>query len=87
MVATRYAERLSWLKPLLGHIDSGTRESVSRLLGIACSALPTSAACALLSDVLSPIGGTHMLRLLLTYCALPFSHSLFFILLNKLIPI
>nr|XP_009410433.1 PREDICTED: proteasome-associated protein ECM29 homolog [Musa acuminata subsp. malaccensis] len=62
LVATRYAERLSWLKPLLGHIDSGTRESVSRLLGIACSALPTSAACALLSDVLSPIGGTHMLR-------------------------
>ncbi|CAL9127672.1 unnamed protein product [Musa textilis] len=62
LVATRYAERLSWLKPLLGHIDSGTRESVSRLLGIACSALPTSAVCTLLSDVLSRIGGSHMLR-------------------------
>ncbi|WOK96791.1 hypothetical protein Cni_G05498 [Canna indica] len=62
LVATRYAERLSWLQPLLGHIDTDTRESASRLLGIACSALPTSIVSTLLSELSSSISNTHTLR-------------------------
>ncbi|OVA18531.1 Proteasome stabiliser ECM29 [Macleaya cordata] len=62
MIASRYAERLSWLKQLLGHVDSDTRESVARLLGIACSSLPTSATSALISELVSSIGGSKNLR-------------------------
>lgn len=59
-VASRYADRISWLKPLLGHVDSDTRESASRLLGMACSAISTSAASALISELASSTTGAHI---------------------------
>lgn len=64
MIAARFAERISWLKVLLGHIDSDTRESASRLLGIACSAISDSAAASLVSDLASSVGGKQTLRYL-----------------------
>ncbi|KAG1338330.1 hypothetical protein COCNU_04G006360 [Cocos nucifera] len=60
LVASRYADRIAWLKPLLGHIDSDTRESASRVLGMACSAISTSAASALISELASSVTGTHL---------------------------
>jgi proteasome component ECM29 len=53
MIASRYAERLPWLKQFLGHIDSDTRESISRLLGITCSALSISSASVLIQELCS----------------------------------
>lgn len=53
-------DRIAWLKPLLGHIDSDTRESTSRLLGMACAAISTSAASALMSELASSVTGTHL---------------------------
>ncbi|XP_077218029.1 ARM repeat superfamily protein isoform X2 [Tasmannia lanceolata] len=62
LIASRYAGRISWLKNLLGHVDSDTRESASRLLGMASSALSSSAASSLICDLVSSISGTHKLR-------------------------
>ncbi|KAH7672010.1 proteasome component ECM29 protein [Dioscorea alata] len=61
-VAARYAERISWLKLLLSHIDSDTRVSASRLLGIASSAISISQVSSLLNELASSIIGTKMLR-------------------------
>eukprot|EP01018_Ginkgo_biloba_P028626 Gb_39352 [translate_table: standard] len=55
VIASRYAEHLPWLKQFLGHIDSDTRESVSRLLGITCSALSTSSASTLIHELCSTL--------------------------------
>nr|XP_010922049.1 proteasome adapter and scaffold protein ECM29 isoform X3 [Elaeis guineensis] len=60
LVASRYADRIAWLKSLLGHIDSDTRESVSRLLGMTCTAISTSAASDLISELASSVNGTHL---------------------------
>jgi proteasome component ECM29 len=54
-VSLRYAERINWLRSLLGHVDSDAREAVSRLLGIASSALSTSSALNLLSELTSTL--------------------------------
>ncbi|KAH6836999.1 ARM repeat superfamily protein [Perilla frutescens var. hirtella] len=62
MIASRYAEKVLWLKQYLSHLDYDTRESMARLLGIASSALPISAATELISEVISSIGGTQKLR-------------------------
>jgi proteasome component ECM29 len=62
MIASHYALKLSWLKPLLSHVDLDTRESAARLLGIASSALPTSAASAFIQELIASISGTHKLR-------------------------
>ncbi|XP_020113729.1 proteasome-associated protein ECM29 homolog isoform X2 [Ananas comosus] len=62
LVASRYVDRLHWLKSLIGHIDPDTREAASRLLGLACSALSTSAASILISELVSSLGGSHKLR-------------------------
>ncbi|KAF5195325.1 Proteasome-associated ecm29, partial [Thalictrum thalictroides] len=61
-LATRYSGQISWLKQLLGHVDSDTRESAARLLGIACSSLSTSDASALISELISSVSGTKKLR-------------------------
>lgn len=53
MIASRYAERLPWLRQFLGHIDADTRESISRLLGITCSALSISSASVLIHELCS----------------------------------
>lgn len=55
LVSLRYAERINWLRSLLGHVDSDAREAVSRLLGIASSALSTSSALNLLSELTSTL--------------------------------
>lgn len=62
LIASRFAERISWLKILLGHVDSDTRESASRLLGIACSAISTSIASNFISELVSSVSGKQMLR-------------------------
>ncbi|KAK1280870.1 hypothetical protein QJS04_geneDACA015003 [Acorus gramineus] len=62
LVASRYARKISWARQLLGHVDSATRESASRLLGITCSAISAVEASALISDLVSSINGTQKLR-------------------------
>lgn len=54
-MSLRYADRIQWLKDLLGHVDSDAREAASRLLGIASSALSSSAALTLLSEFTSTL--------------------------------
>ncbi|CAO2140782.1 unnamed protein product [Urochloa humidicola] len=55
LVSLRYANRIQWLRALLGHVDSDAREAASRLLGIASSALASSAALTLLSEFTSTL--------------------------------
>ncbi|MCL7022732.1 hypothetical protein MKW94_004116 [Papaver nudicaule] len=62
LVASRYAEKVLWLKKLLGHVDSDTRESAARLLGIACSSLSTPTTSTLISELISSISGVKNLR-------------------------
>ncbi|XP_057801656.1 uncharacterized protein LOC131016878 isoform X2 [Salvia miltiorrhiza] len=62
MIASRYAEKVLWLKQYLSHLDYDTRESMARLLGIASSSLPISAATELISEVISSLSGTQKLR-------------------------
>ncbi|KAL3530047.1 hypothetical protein ACH5RR_009369 [Cinchona calisaya] len=62
VISSRYANKVSWLKQLLGHLDFGTRESVAQLLGIASSALPVSASSDLICELISSIGRTPKLR-------------------------
>lgn len=62
MIASRYAEKVIWLKQYLSHLDYDTRESMARLLGIASSSLSISAATELISEVISSFGGTQKLR-------------------------
>ncbi|KAG0459441.1 hypothetical protein HPP92_022569 [Vanilla planifolia] len=62
LVASRYAGRLLWLKPFLGHVDFDTRESASRLLGITCAVLTSAEASALINELIIPITEKKMLR-------------------------
>ncbi|XP_068658632.1 uncharacterized protein [Aristolochia californica] len=62
LIASRYVSRIGWLKQLLRHVDSDTRESTARLLGITCSALSASGAATFLSELVSTIGGNQKLR-------------------------
>ncbi|KAL1555169.1 proteasome adapter and scaffold protein ECM29-like isoform X1 [Salvia divinorum] len=62
MIASRYAEKILWLKQYLSHLDYDTREPMARLLGMASSSLPISAATELISEVTSSISGTQKLR-------------------------
>ncbi|KAL8545025.1 hypothetical protein ACS0TY_005289 [Phlomoides rotata] len=62
MIASRYAQKVLWLKQYLGHLDYDTRESMARLLGIASSALPIAASTELITEVISSIAGTQKLR-------------------------
>lgn len=64
-MASRYAGRIAWLRQLLSHVDSDTRESASRLMGMACFALSTSDRAALLSDLISDITASQKLKLVL----------------------
>ncbi|CAA7406117.1 unnamed protein product [Spirodela intermedia] len=58
LVASRYAERISWLKQLVGHVDHETRESASRLLGITCSIVPIDVVSNLVGDFLLSVRGS-----------------------------
>ncbi|CAD6343742.1 unnamed protein product [Miscanthus lutarioriparius] len=62
LVSLRYAERINWLRTLLGHVDSDAREAASRLLGIASSALSTSSAPSLLSELTSTLSQNRSSR-------------------------
>lgn len=62
MIALHCATRISWLKQLLSHVDLDTRESVARLLGIACSALSSPTLSDLICELLSLISRTNNLR-------------------------
>uniref|UniRef100_A0A3B6MN47 Ecm29 proteasome adaptor and scaffold n=1 Tax=Triticum aestivum TaxID=4565 RepID=A0A3B6MN47_WHEAT len=62
LVSSRYANRLHWLRTLLSHVDSDARESAARLLGIASSALSSSAALNLLSELTSALDPNHPSR-------------------------
>uniref|UniRef100_A0ACD6AN52 Uncharacterized protein n=1 Tax=Avena sativa TaxID=4498 RepID=A0ACD6AN52_AVESA len=59
LVSSRYANRLHWLKTLLSHVDSDAREAAARLLGITSSALSSSAALNLLSELTSTLDPNH----------------------------
>ncbi|CAM0950343.1 unnamed protein product [Alopecurus aequalis] len=62
LVSSRYANRLHWLRALLSHVDSDAREAAARLLGIASSALSSSAALNLLSELTSALDPNHPSR-------------------------
>ncbi|XP_019082739.1 PREDICTED: proteasome-associated protein ECM29 homolog, partial [Camelina sativa] len=51
-----------WLRGLLSHTDLSTRESVSRLLGMASCALSDAESCSLLSELVSSISQPQKLR-------------------------
>lgn len=63
MIAARYADKVPWLKQYLGHIDFDTRESVSRLLGIASCALPLDTLSNVVQDLISSVSAAPKLRL------------------------
>ncbi|KAJ7960514.1 Proteasome-associated ECM29-like protein [Quillaja saponaria] len=62
MVASHYAQKVSWLKQLLNHVNWDTRESAARLLGIASSALPAPTSSVVICDLISLISKTHKPR-------------------------
>nr|GMD14620.1 proteasome-associated protein ECM29 homolog isoform X1 [Ipomoea batatas] len=62
VIATRYADKVSWLKKYLGHIDFDTRESISRLLGIASCSLPLDTLSNLVQDLISSVSAAPKLR-------------------------
>lgn len=62
LISSRYAGRISWLKQLLGHVDSNTRESAARLLGISCSSLSSTSAADLICELVAMICGPRKLR-------------------------
>lgn len=62
VISKHYASKVSWIKSFLSHIDIDTRESAARLLGIASSALTTSASSSVLEGLLTSIHGAHNLR-------------------------
>lgn len=67
LVALRYSLRLSWLKALLSHIDSDTREAASRLIGLSCSSLSCVAASDLISELVSLISRNQKIRFVREY--------------------
>lgn len=62
VISKHYALKISWIKNFLSHVDFDTRESAARLLGIASSALTTSASSVVLEELLTSINGIHNLR-------------------------
>ncbi|EPS65152.1 hypothetical protein M569_09623, partial [Genlisea aurea] len=62
MVASRYAEKVTWLRQYLSHFDVDTRESIARLLGIASMELPFSSSYELIAELASSISGKQNLR-------------------------
>ncbi|PON75690.1 Proteasome component Ecm [Parasponia andersonii] len=62
MIASRYAQKVSWIKQLLSHVDLDTRESAARLLGIASSTLPIAASSAIISELVASVSGKQKLR-------------------------
>ncbi|XP_051141908.1 uncharacterized protein LOC127258894 isoform X2 [Andrographis paniculata] len=62
VLASRYSEKVQWLKQYLSHLDYDTRESMARLLGIASSALPITSSSELIGEIVSSTSGAQKLR-------------------------
>jgi proteasome component ECM29 len=62
MVELYFSRKIVWLRSLLSHTDLSTRESVSRLLGMASCALSDAESCSLLSELISSISQPQKLR-------------------------
>ncbi|KAF7852405.1 hypothetical protein BT93_L0950 [Corymbia citriodora subsp. variegata] len=62
VIVPHYANKLPWLKQLLSDRDIETRESAARLLGMVSSALLTTAASALISELVSSISDSRKIR-------------------------
>ncbi|XP_056161044.1 uncharacterized protein LOC115693959 [Syzygium oleosum] len=62
VIVPHYANKLPWLKQLLSHWDIDTCETAARLLGMASSGLPTTAASALISELVSSISDSLKIR-------------------------
>ncbi|CAD5319602.1 unnamed protein product [Arabidopsis thaliana] len=62
MVELYFSRKIVWLRSLLSLTDLSTRESVSRLLGMASCALSDAESCSLLSELISSISQPQKLR-------------------------
>ncbi|CAN8246973.1 unnamed protein product, partial [Cochlearia groenlandica] len=62
MVEVYCSQKIVWLKRLLSHTDLSTRESASRLLGMASCALSDAESCSLLSELISSVSQQQKLR-------------------------
>ncbi|KAF8009272.1 hypothetical protein BT93_J0307 [Corymbia citriodora subsp. variegata] len=62
VIVPHYANKLPWLKQLLSHVDIDTRETAARLLGMASSGLPTTAASALINELVFSISDSRKIR-------------------------
>lgn len=62
MVEVYCSQKIVWLRRLLSHTDLSTRESASRLLGMASCALSDAESCSLLSELISSVSQPQKLR-------------------------
>ncbi|KAM2630644.1 hypothetical protein TB1_029488 [Malus domestica] len=62
LIALRYAQKVSWLRQLLSHVDLDTREAAARLLGFASSALAPAESSALISELIASVSGRRKIR-------------------------
>ncbi|KAL1208896.1 hypothetical protein V5N11_010573 [Cardamine amara subsp. amara] len=62
MVEVYCSRKIAWLRRLLSHTDLSTRESASRLLGMASCALSDTESCSLLSELISSVSQQQKLR-------------------------
>ncbi|CAN6695106.1 unnamed protein product [Malus baccata var. baccata] len=62
LIASRYAQKVSWLRQLLSHVDLDTREAAARLLGFASSALAPAESSALISELIASVSGRRKIR-------------------------
>uniref|UniRef100_A0A1J3GWL5 Proteasome-associated protein ECM29-like protein n=1 Tax=Noccaea caerulescens TaxID=107243 RepID=A0A1J3GWL5_NOCCA len=62
MVEVYCSQKIVWLRRLLSHTDLSTRESASRLLGMASCALSDTESCSLLSELISSVSQPQKLR-------------------------
>ncbi|XP_075078275.1 uncharacterized protein LOC107799855 isoform X1 [Nicotiana tabacum] len=62
VMASRYVDKITWMRQFLGHIDFDTRESISRLIGIASCSLSLHSLSDLITELISIIGTAPKLR-------------------------
>ncbi|KAM3287700.1 proteasome adapter and scaffold protein ECM29 isoform X1 [Capsicum chacoense] len=62
VIASRYVDKVKWMKQFWGHIDFDTRESISRLIGIASCSLPLHSLSDLIVELIALVCTTPKLR-------------------------
>ncbi|XP_073141185.1 uncharacterized protein [Henckelia pumila] len=62
MIADHYSKKVAWLKQFWSHLDYDTREAMTRLLGMASSALPVPSLTELIDEIILSLGGAQKLR-------------------------